>query len=146
MGIGFLRIDHRTTVAGQTVGCARCLLLCLLLAALTLPAAAWRKKKDAGPLCTARVRVLRSSDGRPVRNAGVVFQSLRADGSPEEDSYELKTNGEGFAAMTDLPCGGLRVQVIARGMRTFGEDLQISPEGKEIVVRLTKPVGQVSAY
>jgi hypothetical protein len=76
----------------------------------------------------------------------VILRSLHKDGSPERDAYELKSSSRGRVVMPDLPCGGLRVQVIAHGMRTFGEDFQINPSGKEIVVRLKPPVGQLSAY
>jgi len=124
----------------------RCWTLCLLVAALSLPAGARKKKGEAPPLCSVSIRVLRESDERPVRYAGVVLQSLRTDGSPDGDAYELKTSTEGRVAMPDIPCGGLRVQVIARRLRTFGEDFQLGPATGEIVIHMKPPAGQVSAY
>jgi hypothetical protein len=104
------------------------------------------KGSEAGQFCDVSVVVLRASDDRPVRNAGVVLRPLQSDGNPGSDAYELKTNREGRVAMNGLPCGPLRVQVIAHRMRTFGGDFQISGQSQEIVVRLEAPAGQVSAY
>jgi len=117
----------------------------LLVAALCSTALA-KKKGEPLEYCDLSVVVLRASDGTPVRNAGVVLRPLRKDGSPGNDGFQLKTSKEGRVVMRGIPYGRLRIQVIASRMRTFGEDYVIDQPEQEIVIRLERPAGQVSAY
>jgi hypothetical protein len=45
-----------------------------------------------------------------------------------------------------LPYGKIRIQVLAPGMQTYGEDFIINEKTKEIEVKLKKPQGQYSVY
>jgi len=118
----------------------------LLVATLCSTALAKKKKGEFLEYCDLSVVVLRASDGTPVKNAGVVLRPLRKDGSPGDDGFQLKTSGEGRVVMRGIPYGRLRIQVIASRMRTFGEDYVIDQPEQEIVIRLERPAGQVSAY
>jgi hypothetical protein len=121
-------------------------MLGLLLATLCPSASAKKKKTEPLEFCDLSVLVLRASDESPVRNAGVVLRPLRKDGSLGGDGIQLKTSKEGRVVMRGIPYGRMRIQVIARKMRTFGKDYVIDQPEQEIVIRLERPVGQVSAY
>jgi hypothetical protein len=118
----------------------------LLVASLCSTALAKKNKGETLQYCDLSVVVLRASDGTPVRNAGVVLRLLRKDGSPSDDGFQLKTSKQGRVVMRGIPYGRLRIQVIASRMRTFGEDYVIDQPEQEIVIRLERPTGQVSAY
>jgi hypothetical protein len=58
----------------------------------------------------------------------------------------LKTDGEGRTNIDGIPYGPLRVQVLAQGFQTFGEDYKIDKAEMEITVKLKRPGGQYSIY
>ena len=59
---------------------------------------------------------------------------------------ELKTDPEGKANFDGIPYGMLRVQVIAQGFQTFGEDYDVEKAKTEITIKLKRPQGQYSVY
>ena len=59
---------------------------------------------------------------------------------------ELKTDPEGKANFDGIPYGMLRVQVLAPGFQTFGEDYDIEKAKTEITIKLKRPQGQYSVY
>jgi hypothetical protein len=134
----FLRVRRAALVAG------------LLLGALCLTAGPelWAKAKRKNPPAPEQFSslsfvVLRDSDGKPLQNASVVLHFLRPDGRQGE-GFELKTDGEGRATIQDIPYGRLRVQVVAHGLRTYGDDVEIHSAQQEFVLRLKPPAPQVS--
>lgn len=90
--------------------------------------------------------VLKDENGKPVRNASVVLHPVNKDGKQGKGGFELKTDPEGQASFSAAPYGKLRVQVLARGYQTFGEDYEVNQPQHEIVVKLKKPQGQYSIY
>src|ERR1051325_5472414 len=90
--------------------------------------------------------VLKDETGKPVRNAAVVLHPVEKDGKQGKGGFELKTDPEGRASFPAAPYGKLRVQVLARGYQTFGEDYDINEPQHEIVIKLKKPAGQYSIY
>ena len=90
--------------------------------------------------------VLRDNNGEPVRNAGVVMHPVNKKGRQERGGLELKTDSEGKASFDGVPYGKLRVQVLAPGFQTFGEDYDINKPEMEITVKLKRPQGQYSIY
>jgi hypothetical protein len=93
------------------------------------------------------VVVVREASGKPVRNASVIFHQLDKDGKQKKNStIQLKTNDEGKAEYPTLEYGPTRVQVIAPGLRTFGEDIVIDKPEQLISVKLQKPKDQYSIY
>lgn len=105
-----------------------------------------KKKKTPDQFCSLGVVVLRESTDRPVKNASVVIHSLRQDGSQDNDGFQLKTDADGRAAMEDLPCGKIRLQVVAPRLQTYGDDFELKAAKQEIVIRLKPPAAQVSIY
>jgi len=93
-----------------------------------------------------KVTVLREASGKPVRNASVVVLRLNKEGKQERWGMQLKTDSEGNASLHDVPYGKVRVQVIARGLQTFGEDYEINSPEQELVIKLKPPQEQYSIY
>jgi len=96
-------------------------------------------------MATVTVKVLRASDGKPLKNAAVVFHP--ALGDTQEGNMELKTNDEGVAKMTIIPQGSqVLVQVIMDGYRTFGQKYDVPGAEKSITIKLLPPDQQYSIY
>jgi hypothetical protein len=90
--------------------------------------------------------VLRDYNGKPVRNAGVVMHPVNKSGKQSRGGFELKTDAEGKASFDGVPYGKLRVQVLAPGFQTFGEDYEVNQPEMEITVKLKRPQSQYSIY
>jgi len=101
---------------------------------------------DDGPMSDLRFVVVRDYNGKPVRNAAVVLHPVNRKGKQSRGGLELKTDGEGRANIDGIPYGPLRVQVLAQGFQTFGEDYKIDRAETEITVKLKRPGGQYSIY
>jgi hypothetical protein len=91
------------------------------------------------------IRVVKEETGKPVRNATVVLHPLSSKGK-EEGNINLKTDSEGKTSFNNLPYGKLRVQVIAPGRKTFGEDYEIAQASQDINIKLKPPAEQYSIY
>ena len=118
----------------------RVVLSALLLLALVGVSAAEDKQ------ASLRFLVLKDYNGKPVRNAGVVMYPVQTNGKQSRGGLELKTDSEGKASFDGVPYGKLRVQVLAQGFQTFGEDYDVDAEAKEITVKLKRPQRQYSIY
>jgi len=64
----------------------------------------------------------------------------------ERGGLELKTDADGKASFDGVPYGKLRVQVLAPGFQTFGEDYEINQPTMEITIKLKRPQGEYSIY
>jgi len=95
---------------------------------------------------TINVLVLRETNGKPVRNAEVVLHLLDKDGKTKQDAIELKTHEDGRAEAGGVPFGRWRVQVIAKGFQTYGNDQDILQPQLELTIKLQKPKDQFSIY
>lgn len=96
--------------------------------------------------CEISFVVIRDHNEKPVRNASVVLRSINKKGKPEKGGQQLKTDASGKTQYPGVPYGTLRVQVLAPGLQTYGEDFVIDQPKKEIVVRLKRPQEQYSIY
>ena len=101
---------------------------------------------DDVPMSDLRFVVVRDYNGKPVRNAAVVLHPVNRKGKQERGGLELKTDGEGRTNIDGIPYGPLRVQVLAPGFQTFGEDYKVDKATMEITVKLKRPGGQYSVY
>src|SRR5437868_14614472 len=120
---------------------AQATLLLAVCLAVTATAAAGDKKYS-----NLHFSVVRAGKKVPVRNASVVIHPVNKDGEQEKGGLELKTDGDGKAGIDGVRYGKLRVQVIAKGFQTFGQDLEISEPEKELVIELKRPQDQVTIY
>lgn len=116
-----------------------------LLAAPLSHADRHRKYKPPPPMSKVTVTVLRAKDGKPLKNAAVVFHP--ALGDTQEGNMELKTNDEGVATLSIIPTGSqVLVQVIMQGYRTFGQKYDVPGSEKSITIKLLPPDQQYSIY
>ena len=90
--------------------------------------------------------VLRDYNGKPVKNASVIMHPVNKKGKQKNSGLQLKTNTEGRTSFDGIPYGPLRVQVLAQGFQTFGEDYVVNQPEMEITIKLKRPQGQYSIY
>jgi hypothetical protein len=76
----------------------------------------------------------------------VVLHPVNTKGKQGRGGFELKTDNDGKTHFEGVPYGKLRVQLLAPGFQTFGEDYEIGESEKEITVRLKRPQKQYSIY
>ena len=95
---------------------------------------------------TVKIAVVKDDTGKPVRNAAVILHPVKHNGKQAKGGFELKTDAEGKTTGDGIPYGKLRVQVIAPGFRTFGEDYTINQPEQDVVVRLKRPQDQYTIY
>jgi hypothetical protein len=120
----------------------------LVVSALGVFALAGQKKLGKAGEQTAAVNltVVRNANGKPVKNAEVVLHLVDKNGKERQEGLELKTHDDGKAEANGIPYGKVRIQVIAPGFRTYGEDFDVNQPNLEITVKLQKPSEQLSIY
>jgi Carboxypeptidase regulatory-like domain len=115
-------------------------------ASATAANASDKKSQYDVPVASLSFVVVKDYNGKPVRNAGVVMHSVGKHDKQDRGGLELKTDAEGKASFDGVPYGKLRVQVLAPGFQTFGEDYEINQRTMEITIKLKRPEGQYSIY
>jgi hypothetical protein len=119
----------------------------VLAALLSMAGRAVGQKQDINePTSFIYFQVIKDDNGKPVRNAAVIMHAVNEKGKQERGDMELKTDPEGKANFDGIPYGMLRVQVIAHGFQTFGEDYDVEKAKTEITIKLKRPQGQYSVY
>jgi len=104
-----------------------------------------RKYKAPPPTSHVVVTVVRATNGKPIEDAAVIFHPL-VDGR-DNGNMELKTNEDGKTSIDLLVTGSnVRVQIIADGFQTYGNDYKIDKDTMAIDVKLKRPVAQYSVY
>jgi hypothetical protein len=104
-----------------------------------------RKYKSPPPTARIAVTILKDVNGKPIENAAVVFHSM--EGEKDKGNMELKTNEDGKTIIDVLPLGDtVRLQVIAHGYQTFGEDYKVDKADMAIEIRMLRPGAQYSIY
>jgi hypothetical protein len=104
-----------------------------------------RKYKAPPPTSHIEVQVFKKYNGKPIPNAAVVFNPSK-DGK-DLGNLEVKTDPDGKAAIDVIPTGStVRVQVIAEGFSTYGQDYLIDQPSKEISISMLRPQAQISDY
>jgi hypothetical protein len=118
----------------------------MLLLLATASVAMGQKDKDEEPTCWIHFNVVKDDNGKPVRNAAVIMHAVDAKGKQERGDVELKTDPEGKANFDGLPYGKLRVQILASGFQTYGEDFDVDKSKMEITIKMKRPQTQYSVY
>lgn len=104
-----------------------------------------RKYKSPPPTARIEITVVRDSSGKPIESAAVVFHPM--EGERDKGNMELKTNEEGKAVIDVIPIGDVvRLQVIAKGFQTHGQDFKVDKDQLAIEVRMRRPGEQYSIY
>jgi hypothetical protein len=89
--------------------------------------------------------VVKKFNGKPIPNAGVVFNSFI--NGKEEGNLEVKTDPEGKAVIDVIPTGStVRVQVIATGFATYAEEYEVKESSRQISIAMIRPQAQISSY
>ncbi len=116
------------------------------LTILALAVTLWPAVVSASDTAALSFIILKDDSGKPVRNAAVVLHPVNGRGKQGRGGFELKTDNDGKTHFEGVPYGKLRVQVLAPGFQTFGEDYDIAEGEQEITVRLKRPQKQYSIY
>ncbi|HEY4011230.1 MAG TPA: hypothetical protein VGM11_13835 [Acidobacteriaceae bacterium] len=104
-----------------------------------------RKWQPPPPTAPVVVTVVKAFNGKPFENAGVVFHAIRNGKS--DGNLEVKTDPDGNAKIDLLEVGShVLVQVIATGYATSATEFDLTPDGKQLLVKLSRPQAQVSNY
>ena len=120
-----------------------CLVAAVLLMVPVFTHAAQKGSEQSSEL---HFLVIRQESGKPVRNASVVLHGFDKHGRQQTNGFELKTDSEGKASVDGIPYGKLRVQVIAHGLQTYGEDYDVKQPAMEFTIELKPPKPQISIY
>ena len=104
-----------------------------------------RKYKEPPPASRIEVTVVKAFNGKPIENAAVIFHPI--EGDRDKGALELKTNEDGKAIINVIPIGDtVRLQVIANGYQTYGQDYKVDKAAMSMEVKLRRPVAQYSTY
>ena len=103
------------------------------------------------PMTKIRVEVRKAVNDKPVDRASVVVRFVEGRsvvklGKKIMTSYQMRTNQDGVATMPPIPQGKIQIQVIAKGMQTFGQIIEIGEEEKTVEVKLSDPQPQYSVH
>lgn len=119
----------------------------LVLGGLVLSAQDRRGRKYKPPPQTSRIEVtvLNNYTSKPIMNAAVVFHPI--EGDKNDGDMELKTNEDGKTILDVIPIGDtVRLQIIAHGYQTYGQDYKVDKDQMAIEVKMKRPGEQYSIY
>jgi hypothetical protein len=102
--------------------------------------------EEFGPMSWLNFVVLKDDNGKPVRNAAVIMHPVSPKGKQEQGGMELKTDADGKCNYNGIPYGMLRVQVLAQGFQTYGQDFDIDKPKMGLTIKLKRPKHQFSIY
>jgi hypothetical protein len=68
------------------------------------------------------------------------------EGQQTKGGFQLKTDLEGRTSFDGVPYGTLRIQVLAQGFQTYGQDYEVNQPSMDITIKLKRPGGQYSVY
>ena len=95
--------------------------------------------------CDLNFLVVKEDNGKPIRNAAVIMHPVSRR-QAEPGRTELKTDTDGKTSFDGIPYGKLRVQVLASGFQTFGEDYDVDKAKIDFTIKLKRPQSQYSIY
>lgn len=139
-------IKTSRSIRGKMARMNRVIVSLVLLLVATSGLAFAQKDKDEEPTSWVYFNVIKDDNGKPVRNAAVILHAVDNHGKQERGDLELKTDPEGKTNFDGIPYGKLRVQVLAHGFQTYGEDFDVEQSKTEITIKLKRPQGQYSIY
>jgi hypothetical protein len=103
------------------------------------------------PMTRLRVEVRKELNDKPVERASVIVRFVEGRsalklGKKIMTSYQLKTNQEGVAMIPPIPQGKIQIQIIAKGLQTFGQLFDVAEEEKTVEIKLKDPQPQHSVH
>ena len=90
--------------------------------------------------------VLKDANDKPVRNASVVLHPVNKNGTQSRGGFQLKTDNDGKTETEGIPYGKIRIQVLAPGFQSFGDDYAVDKPDVDIEIRLKRPSDQMTIY
>ena len=121
---------------------ARLMVLSLILAAKLVAAPPEENSR-------LNLQVLTEETKRPVASAHVVVRFVSGKKffiKDKRTSWEAQTNKKGELMLDDIPLGHIKIQVIAKGYQTFGNEFELTKPEEDLTILLKPPAKQVSAY
>jgi hypothetical protein len=112
---------------------------------LAMNLAAKDKKSAEETLANLHFTVVKDDNHKPVRNASVILHPVSKN-VQSNAGYQLKTDSDGKTESQGVPYGMLRVQVLAPGFQTFGQDYNVNQPEMNIDIRLKRPTQQFTIY
>jgi hypothetical protein len=76
----------------------------------------------------------------------VIMHPVKRNGKQKNSGLQLKTDTDGKTSFDGVPYGPLRIQVLAQGFQTYGEDFEVNKPDMAITIKLKRPQGQYSIY
>src|ERR1700722_2104398 len=101
-----------------------------------------KDKAPDDPNTTRLKIVVTNSDDKPVGNASVYVRFNEAGGFLHKDKLSelsFKTNEDGTVKVPPVPIGKVLIQVIAKGLHTYGKWYDIGKDPDTIEIKLEKP-------
>ena len=118
----------------------------VLLAFALLGGASAQRDQPEEPTAVLTFLVIKDDNGKPVRSAAVIMHEVNPHGKQSRGGLELKTDADGKTSFDGVPYGKMRVQVLASGFQTFGEDYAVDKPKLDFTIKLKRPQGQYSVY
>jgi hypothetical protein len=106
---------------------------------LSQDAPATQDKKSSDPSNTRLKILVTNSDDKPVGNASVYVRFNVAGGFLHKDKLadlSFKTNSDGSVKVPEVPQGKILIQVIAKGLHTYGKWYDIQKDQDTIEIKL----------
>lgn len=101
------------------------------------------KDDKSTPAHSTRLKiVVTNSEDKPVGNASVYVRFNESGGFLHHDKLaelSFKTNGDGTVKVPAVPAGKILIQVIAKGLHTFGKWYDIEDDAATIEIKLDPP-------
>lgn len=104
------------------------------------------KKNQEDLAANINFMVTKDSNGKPVKYAAIVLHPVDKNGKQGGGGLQLKTNEDGKATVPGIPYGKVRIQVIAKGFQTYGEDIEVAQANMDVAIKLKPPADQYSIY
>jgi Carboxypeptidase regulatory-like domain len=94
---------------------------------------------------------VKTQSGRPVGQAAVIVRFVKGHsvlklGKAVRTQWEVRTNQEGQAIIPEIPQGEIRVQVIATGYQTYGDNIDVTETEKAVDIKLNPPQQQYTSH
>ncbi len=102
------------------------------------------------PMTKITVQV-KTASGRPVEQADVIVRFVKGHsvfklGKAVTTQWEMRTNQDGQVVVPEIPQGIIRVQVIAKGYQTYGNNFDVTDAEKTIPITLNPPQQQYTSH
>jgi Carboxypeptidase regulatory-like domain len=103
------------------------------------PNSSEKKDKNSEPATTKLKLIVTDSNGKPVGNASVYVRFNETVGVFHKDKQaelNLKTNEDGTVKVPEVPQGKILIQVVAKGLHTYGKWYDIEKAEETVQIKL----------